>query len=435
MKWIQEHLPEQARARQIFLLTDGEISNVTEVLDLCHSMATSTRIFSFGLGQSPSRSLVKGLARATNGRFVFIPPNASVDIYVGEQLQKALQPCITNVQVKWNLGVSVDSAPTQPPPVYANDRLIVYALIDDSTSPFAHESSVELLAGSDHRSLGVAKVDHIPSVSRNGTLARLAAKALILELQHTKSAKQQIIALSLKYNILSPHTAFVGTEKRTNASNADMVLREVPIEISADDKHLQGYTGSGRGLGGRGLGAGGAMRHRKVLAVCASPIITRSRARLSLTECKLRKAPQAAHDADDSSDNDSGMVLDSILSQGKRKHEEVRSTAKEVWPSNDRDIVRRLIDEQKFDGVWDLDAQAVNSLTGKTLDDFRAANSRIDHQVLVSAIVVAVLETRFATLTTMWHGIVQKARKRLIDLLRSDSQELEQLLNNVRKHL
>ncbi|CAF5164971.1 unnamed protein product, partial [Rotaria sp. Silwood1] len=54
-------------------------------------MATSTRIFSFGLGHSPSRSLVKGLARATNGCFVFIPPNTSVDIHVGEQLQKALQ--------------------------------------------------------------------------------------------------------------------------------------------------------------------------------------------------------------------------------------------------------------------------------------------------------------------------------------------------------
>ncbi|CAF1511243.1 unnamed protein product, partial [Adineta ricciae] len=152
MRWIEQHSPSLSCARQVFLLTDGEISNVTEVLDLCRSMATSTRIFSFGLGQSPSRSLVKGLARATNGRFVFIPPNASVDLYVGEQLQKALQPCITNVHVKWNLGVSFQSAPTYLPPVYANDRLIVYALVDDKTIPFDHNSSVELQSECDHRS-------------------------------------------------------------------------------------------------------------------------------------------------------------------------------------------------------------------------------------------------------------------------------------------
>ena len=91
-------------------------------------MSNSTRIFSFGLGRSPSRSLVKGLARSTNGHFVFIPPDTNVDIYVGEQLEKALQSSITNVQVKWNLGRNVMNVPTITPPVYVNDRLIVYGL-------------------------------------------------------------------------------------------------------------------------------------------------------------------------------------------------------------------------------------------------------------------------------------------------------------------
>ncbi|CAF0989570.1 unnamed protein product [Rotaria sordida] len=144
LQCLEQHSPEEGRARQIFLLTDGEISNVNEVLNLCRSMATSTRIFSFGLGHSPSRSLVKGLARATNGRFVFIPPKTSVDVHVGEQLQKALQSSITNVQVEWNLGTNVMSAPTKIPPVYANDRLIVYALTNDPMIVFDHNSNVKL---------------------------------------------------------------------------------------------------------------------------------------------------------------------------------------------------------------------------------------------------------------------------------------------------
>ncbi|CAF5012379.1 unnamed protein product [Rotaria sp. Silwood1] len=107
-------------------------------------MATSTRIFSFGLGHSPSRSLVKGLARATNGRFVFIPPNSNVDVHIGKQLQKALQSCITNIQVEWKLGTTVMTAPTNIPPVYVNDRLIVYALANDPMFVFNDKSSVEL---------------------------------------------------------------------------------------------------------------------------------------------------------------------------------------------------------------------------------------------------------------------------------------------------
>ncbi|CAF4594671.1 unnamed protein product, partial [Didymodactylos carnosus] len=103
LQQLHSKTPTLGCSRQIFLLTDGEISNVTAVMDLCRSMSTSSRIFSFGLGASPSRSLIKGLARTTNGRFVFIPPNTQVDVYVAEQLEKALQPCITNMQVKWNL--------------------------------------------------------------------------------------------------------------------------------------------------------------------------------------------------------------------------------------------------------------------------------------------------------------------------------------------
>jgi hypothetical protein len=153
-------------------------------------MSSSARIFSFGLGHSPSRSLVKGLARATNGRFVFIPPNSSVDVSVGEQLQKVLQSCITNIQVKWNLNTSVMSVPTKMPPVYANDRLIIYALVDDPMYVFDHNSSVELYVN--EQRLGGAKIDRVPNVSKDGIIARLATKALILELQHAKLPAKNI---------------------------------------------------------------------------------------------------------------------------------------------------------------------------------------------------------------------------------------------------
>ncbi|CAF2719238.1 unnamed protein product [Rotaria sp. Silwood2] len=144
LQWFDKNRPKQGHTRQIFLLTDGEISNVNEVLDLCRSISNFTRIFSFGLGHSPSHSLIKGLARTTNGRFVFIHPNENVDIYIGDQLQKALQSCITNIQVKWNINTTVMHASTKLLPVYANNRLIVYALANDQTSTFDPNSTVEL---------------------------------------------------------------------------------------------------------------------------------------------------------------------------------------------------------------------------------------------------------------------------------------------------
>ena len=485
LKWLEERPTQQGRARQIFLLTDGEISNVTEVLDLCRSMATSTRIFSFGLGKSPSRSLVKGLARATNGRFVFIPPNASVDVYVGEQLQKALQPCLTNVQVKWNLGVEVQHAPKQTAPVYLNDRLVVYALTNDKNVPFDHNSSVELQVGPDHRSMGVARVNHVPSVSENGTIARLAAKALILELQHAKlpsatvnkpstgSAqgrfkdlatpsevkvdvvedaelrKQRIIDLSLKYNILSSHTAFVGVEKRTNASNAEMVLREVPIEISADDQHLAGAR------------FGGAVHHSKRMRMpcsttrfgassnnmfCLSSVSSmRSSAHYPHTVSQESKSidkrlkrlmgfaanVNVDHDGAEESYSHNSMdwsMCDVVVAPQS-------SSSSAVWPSNDQDIVRHLINKQKFDGLWNADNTIIHNLTGKSLSTFQSTFTNGNQDILTSVIVIIMLETKFASFSSLWHGVVQKARKRINDLLIQDSNNVDTLIEDIRKQL
>ncbi|CAF1392101.1 unnamed protein product [Rotaria sordida] len=57
LQWLQKSKPPAGCVRQIFLLTDGEVSNVDQVINICRDMAEFTRIFSFGLGHSPSRAL------------------------------------------------------------------------------------------------------------------------------------------------------------------------------------------------------------------------------------------------------------------------------------------------------------------------------------------------------------------------------------------
>ncbi len=57
--------------------------------------------------------------------------------------------------MEWNLSENVMNVPTKTPPVYVNDRLIVYVLAQ-SDNPFDHNSSVELFnekyrLGSDDR--------------------------------------------------------------------------------------------------------------------------------------------------------------------------------------------------------------------------------------------------------------------------------------------
>jgi hypothetical protein len=474
-------------------MTDGEISNVDQVLDLCRSMSTSTRIFSFGLGRSPSRSLIKGLARATNGRFVFIPPDTNVDVYVGEQLEKALQSSITNIQVKWNLGRNVTKVPTKTPPVYVNDRLIVYALANDDNEShvFYHNSSVELY--NDQHRIGEAKVTRILNVSDNGTIGRLAAKALILELQHSKLSllnnksgsrqarfeeqaeqereklmndekeerKKRIIELSLKYNILSPYTAFVGIEKRVNGNNADMILREVPIEISADDHHLQRSSYMNASHTFLASMAMHCPETSRTLADGFNRLVKESAIRLprALISENFQMSPSYPQDMlmDSMMDicncaiqnqsfnithypfshrfaaDDDAEDLSSLIEKlGRKSSISKRKRAEETFPTDDENIVRYLINKQMFDGLWELNSKEIEQLTSKPLSHFQQL---ADSEVLLTGIIIFVLETRFASFLSMWYGVVQKARQHLLGLLGNDNKKLDTLLEEIHQKL
>ena len=66
LRWLATSKPPLGGVRQVFLLTDGEVSNVTEVINLCRDMAAFTRIFSFGLGHSVDDGLLRKLHTQTS---------------------------------------------------------------------------------------------------------------------------------------------------------------------------------------------------------------------------------------------------------------------------------------------------------------------------------------------------------------------------------
>ena len=118
LKNIYSTPPKPGFSRQIFVLTDGEVSNTQEVIELVRKNAPNSRVFAFGLGDSPSRSLVNGIAAAGNGKAEFIKTGELLEKSVGRQLSRALQPAVTDVAVEIKGGKDVQQAPKVLPPVF-----------------------------------------------------------------------------------------------------------------------------------------------------------------------------------------------------------------------------------------------------------------------------------------------------------------------------
>jgi hypothetical protein len=262
-------------------------------------------------------------------------------------------------------------------------------------------------------------------------IARLAAKALILELEHCKipriiskqvrfeqindysksnhtNIKQRIIDLSLRYNILSPYTVFIGIEKHLNES-----VQEVPIQILTD----------------------------RLIPIHVERLLSKTSALTNDNNaCYYRKRDrlehvQLHHDMFTPVRSSTTNQTRSSILLNQRKFREYHVQEKdEISPMDDKNIVDYLINKQTTDGLWSFNSnrKTIQKLTGKSLSIFQSSEIHDNSQILITAIIIVLFEVKFITLRSMWDDAVEKARQCLIQLLNNDWRKLVILFRDIR---
>ena len=229
--------------RQLFVLTDGEVTNTEAVLRLIHQHASTTRVFAFGIGAGASHYLVKGMARAGNGAAEFIYPGERIEPKVLRQLKRALVPALTDVRMDWG-DRKVTQAPYHVPPLFAGSWVLVYGFFEDNR-PGPVILRARGAQGQVEFSLALDPAAAMP----DKLLATLAARTLIRDLEEGTSAlharqgsKQQrdqedkvraeIIRLGTTYQLCSRETSFIAIERRESPVEGELHLRKVPIALT-----------------------------------------------------------------------------------------------------------------------------------------------------------------------------------------------------------
>ena len=117
LKRIFEQNP--VATRQLFVLTDGQVDNTKEVIEICKFSKTNTRVFTIGIGDEVSRHLVRGMARAGLGTAEFIvgwdlkegDTRRALESKLAMQLREATRPKISQIDVNW-VGLMLPGDPT-----------------------------------------------------------------------------------------------------------------------------------------------------------------------------------------------------------------------------------------------------------------------------------------------------------------------------------
>ena len=232
-----------ARRRELIVLTDGEVGNVNDVISLARSHRQDTRSFSFGIGYGSSESLVRGLARATEGAAEFISPDERIEEKVLRQFSRIATPSLTNVCIDWK-GMQITQAPLDIPPIFSGDSFTVYGLIEDGVPAGALTLTANIGAREIHWAAPV-------QFENDGDLiATLWARSYIRELERDAGLdrgsrqtnrkqdqrKANLIETALRYNLMSSQTSMVAVDLRPN--NDGMTERveycRIPIQLTKD---------------------------------------------------------------------------------------------------------------------------------------------------------------------------------------------------------
>jgi hypothetical protein len=384
-------------ARQVFVLTDGSVSNTDACIQQMRKNAKSARCFTFGIGSGASSALVKGLARAGNGTAEFVNEGERMQPKVIRSLKHALQPAITDVSVAFKVPkeCEVVQFPQSLPPIFNGEKFVAYATIKVKKAPKKAIDCTAILKGN---MLGARQDFKIPFVLNSSAAApslpvihHLAAKAVITDWESEEKEKKSIIDLSIESSVISSHTAFIAIDEESSE----------PVSGAMKTYDIQPYRMMAPAMAFGGGGGGGGSRFFGVSKAKSSAPLMRKR-------CGPPQAPTAAANLY------AYLSMDLLSSEAAAMPPPPApgSFGGRGLPTKPADPLAILITAQQVDGSWAL-TSSFAQLIGKLLSDLEAAcpidKEGVGATVWATVLAVSLLRARYSSQQDEWELIVMKA--------------------------
>lgn len=203
------------RQRIVFFMTDGFIGNDDQILAAVKEKVGNARLFSFGVGSSPNRSLLERMAQLGRGTAQYIRQDQPPHPVIKDMLSRISKPYLTDVEINWGgLAVS-DVYPNPIPDLFSAQPLILFARYDG-----AGESVVTLrgrIEGEPYEEqVRISLSGWNPD---NGSLASVWAREKIKYLMleqlggRARNIEEEVTNLALEYNLMSQYTSFVAVDE------------------------------------------------------------------------------------------------------------------------------------------------------------------------------------------------------------------------------
>ncbi|VAX22032.1 hypothetical protein MNBD_IGNAVI01-873 [hydrothermal vent metagenome] len=220
-------------SNNLIFLTDGkptigEIDPQSVIDSVGANNTKNVRIFSFGVGDDLNRNLITRLANENHGYATYIASDDSISLLVSNHFRKISKPLITDININYGGLQNWDRYPKVLHDLYWGSQTVEMGLYTNSG-----EFPITIMGKIGHENVEFTKTLNFQDSSGYRFIPRLWAKSKITHLLdlidingETDELVDQIIELSLRFQILTKYTAFYVDPE------------DDPTDIVTDDKLL-----------------------------------------------------------------------------------------------------------------------------------------------------------------------------------------------------
>jgi Ca-activated chloride channel family protein len=231
--------PDPERLRLVSFMTDGKISNEVEVMQVAYEQLGNGRIFSFGVGSSPNRYLLDGLARIGNGAVAYVGLDENAGRAVDRFYERIRFPALTDITFDWGSWQVSDVYPSRIPDLFLGRAVIVTGRFEPGDGLAPGSIGVMGYQGGEVRELRVAC--DLGARQTHPGIASVWARRRIKDLEDSAvraTSHDQIVEcestikdFALEYGLVSRFTAFIAVDSQSQTGPAQPVATVVPVPV------------------------------------------------------------------------------------------------------------------------------------------------------------------------------------------------------------
>ena len=216
IKMVLNEPVDPERVRIAVMLTDGYIGNEAEIIEEVGRRAgDQIRFWAIGIGSSPNRFLIDGVAKQGGGMSGVIELNTDPTELVSQIVDRIHRAQLAKIRIDWNELPVYEIFPRRIPELWAGRPVILFGRYAEGG-----KTQIELSGVAEGKPLSYALDVALPRTQpEHGVLAKTWARKKIEDISaqtfyaDTPEVVEEITQVALTYRLMSQYTSFVAVDE------------------------------------------------------------------------------------------------------------------------------------------------------------------------------------------------------------------------------